>query len=212
MKQRILYLFDPLCGWCYGATAALEQLQERDDLTVAMMPSGHFSGEGARPMDDNFANFAWDNDQRIARLTGQVFTEDYRQQVLGNRQHSLDSGPATIALTAVALSEPTQEFAALKAIQQARYVAGQDVTSLSTLSAILRQQGLAEAAAKLQQPDAALLQATGLRTERSRELMQEVGARGVPTLLLESNNKRQLLRTDTMYSQPNSVVEQALAH
>jgi hypothetical protein len=34
-------------------------------------------------MDAHFAEFAWQNDQRIARLTGQIFSEAYRKNVLG---------------------------------------------------------------------------------------------------------------------------------
>jgi putative protein-disulfide isomerase len=99
---HITDLFDPLCGWCYGASAALENLAARPDFTIALAPTGLFSGAGGRPMDDGFAAYAWANDQRISRLTGQPFGEDYRRNVLGDRTRLFDSGPATLALTAVA--------------------------------------------------------------------------------------------------------------
>jgi len=51
----LTYLFDPLRGWCYGA----------------------------RPMDANFAAYAWANDQRIAQMTGLPFSPAYRDGVLG---------------------------------------------------------------------------------------------------------------------------------
>ena len=52
------------------------------------------------------------------RLTGQPFSEAYRRDVLGDRTRLFDSGPATLALTAVALTAPDREFEALKAIQR----------------------------------------------------------------------------------------------
>ena len=68
--MRVTYLFDPLCGWCYGAGPALERLGQLGDVTLELMPTGLFAGEGARMMDAQFAAYAWQNDERIARLTG----------------------------------------------------------------------------------------------------------------------------------------------
>ena len=80
--MQMIYLFDPLCGWCYGATPALEKIAKLEDIIIEMAPTGLFAGQGARPMDDRFAAFAWQNDQRIGQLTGQVFSQAYRDQVL----------------------------------------------------------------------------------------------------------------------------------
>jgi putative protein-disulfide isomerase len=118
--KHITYLFDPLCGWCYGASPMLDKLVARPDFAIELVATGLFADVGARPMDDGFAAYAWDNDQRIARLSGQPFSEAYRRGVLGDRMRLLDSGPATLALTAVALAAPDREFEALKAIQNAR--------------------------------------------------------------------------------------------
>ncbi len=41
---RLIYLFDPLCGWCYGASPTLRQLAAREDFVVEVAPSGLFSG------------------------------------------------------------------------------------------------------------------------------------------------------------------------
>ncbi|CAN5144599.1 hypothetical protein BH10PSE8_BH10PSE8_09500 [soil metagenome] len=73
-KTRLTYLFDPLCGWCYGASPLIEGLVARQDLDIEFVATGLFACAGARPMDDGFAAFAWSNDQRIARLSGQVFS------------------------------------------------------------------------------------------------------------------------------------------
>lgn len=78
----LTYLFDPLCGWCYGASPALEGLLQQDGLVLTIIPTGLFAGPGAFPMNAGFAAHAWEADQRIAKLTGQVFSEDYRRNVL----------------------------------------------------------------------------------------------------------------------------------
>lgn len=211
MQKTLHYLFDPLCGWCYGAMPAVSGVLQTPGIAVNLLPSGLFSGEGARPMDDNFAAYAWSNDQRIKCLTGQRFTEQYRRRVLGNPQRLFDSGPATVALTAVSLTAPAKELEALNALQHAHYVEGSDVTSLATLAAILGALDLKEAAALLANPDADLLSSNSARVGRARALMREIGVRGVPTLIIECGAKRQVLNRTAAYSNPHALISQLIA-
>lgn len=211
MNKTLRYLFDPLCGWCYGATPTLSALVEIPGVTVELVPTGLFSGEGARPMDNDFAVYAWSNDQRIARLTGQSFTERYREWVLGDRQQFFDSGPATVALTAVSLTAPARELEALKAIQQARFVDGRNITNLPTLVAILKSLGLEAAAAMVERPGADLLEANLARIQRAQALMNEFDARGVPTFIVDTGAKRWMLHASTVYSNPQALISQLKA-
>jgi putative protein-disulfide isomerase len=208
MDKTLHYLFDPLCGWCYGATPTVSRLLEVPGIGLELLPTGLFSGAGARPMDDAFAAYAWSNDQRIERLTGQRFSERYRDRILGNRQQLFDSGPATVALTAVSLTAPARELEALKAVQQARYVDGRDVSSLAALADVLEALGLGEAAARVAQPDADLLGANRARMARAQALMREFGARGVPTLIFQSGAKRRVLDHAAAYSNPQALLSQ----
>ena len=195
----VAYLFDPLCGWCYGASPALAYLASRDGFEVKLVPTGLFSGAGARPMDGNFAAYAWSNDQRIAKLSGQRFTEACREKVLGKSGGILDSGPATIALAAVALACPSRELDALRLIQEARYVAGLDVTDMREIIGILRGAALEAAIGRLAAPDAELLAATRERTEAARLTMRRFGAEGVPALVAGIGENRRLLNASDLF-------------
>lgn len=205
-QKTLHYLFDPLCGWCYAAAPFIASAQAEPGLTVRPMPTGLFSGTGARPMDAEFAAYAWSNDQRIEQLTGQRFTQQYRQQVL-EAGGMFDSGPATLALQAVAMTDPARELEALRAMQLARYVGGRDITQVEPLARLLRELGLDGAAALLAQPDLALLQALQARTQQARRLLQAAGARGVPTLVLEVNGESQVLPSADVYGNPGSVLD-----
>lgn len=211
MSTTLRYLFDPLCGWCYGATPALSSLAGAPGVTLELMPTGLFSGTGARPMNDDFAAYAWSNDRRIARLTGQSFTERYRQAVLGDRRQRFDSGPATLALTAVSLTAPARELEALKAIQRARFVDGQDITDLQTLTALLNPLGLEPAAAMLRSPAADLLGANLARTNGAQALMREFNAQGVPAFIADNGTRRRLLRASAVYSNPQALLSELTA-
>ncbi|MBB4226569.1 putative protein-disulfide isomerase [Rhizobium mongolense] len=178
-KSHITPLFDPLCGWCYGASPLLAQLAAVPDLTITLAPTGLFSDSGARSMDERFAAFAWSNDQRIGSLTGQRFSDLYRSQVLATGG-MLDSAPATLALTAVALTAPKHELDALRYIQEARYISGRDVTDMSELQNVLASVGLGAAAPRLASPDSDLLAANRERMASARALMREFAVNGVP--------------------------------
>jgi putative protein-disulfide isomerase len=196
---RIAYLFDPLCGWCYGASATLEEVVARPDIVFACVPTGLFAADGSRPMDEEFAAYAWANDQRISRLAGQPFSEDYRRNVLGDRTRLFDSGPATLALTAVALTAPDREFEALKAIQKVRYLEGRDNTDVSVLSDVLHGLKLHQAADRLAVPNDELTAAYRMRIEAARGLMRRFGIDGVPALIAGTGENRRVVRASNLF-------------
>jgi putative protein-disulfide isomerase len=203
---QLTYLFDPLCGWCYGASPVLRALAEREGYSVVLAPSGLFCGERGRPMNDEFAAYAWTNDQRIAQLTRQRFTEQYRRDVLGNRASRLDSAPATLALTAVALTAPDREMDALESIQTARYVAGRDVTDSAVLGDILRSLDLARAAQLIVAPNEDLLGANRARIESSRTLMRQFGVSGVPALIVGHGAGHRLLDSPALFVRVDDLI------
>lgn len=181
----VTYLFDPLCGWCYAAAPALKHLQGVDGVQVSLAPTGLFAGAGARPMDAEFAAYAWSNDQRIQQLTGQPFTQAYRDHILGAADGRFDSGPATLALTAVARTAPGRELEALHALQHARYVDGRDTAEPGVLADVLTALGLSDAAALTRGPDAAALRKLlAERVAQAQSMLRAVGARGVPQLVV----------------------------
>ena len=192
MRTAVTYLFDPLCGWCYGASPVVQQLGQQASIQLELAPSGLFAG-GGRTMDAAFEDFAWSNDQRIAKLTGQRFTEDYRRQVLGHLGSRFDSATATLALTAVSLSEPQRELEALRALQEARYVQGL---------------GLAAAADRLDACDAELLAANAARIQKARGLMQTFGAQGVPALVVSDDKGSRLLSGNALYGNFDNLLRQ----
>ncbi|WP_311220812.1 MULTISPECIES: DsbA family protein [unclassified Acidovorax] len=211
MSKTLYYVFDPLCGWCYGAGKTVAALGTVPGLELRLLPGGLFADDGSRPMNDGFAAFAWSNDQRMERLTGQSFTDRYRTEVLGNHQQRFDSGPATLALTAVALTAPEREADALHPIQRARYVEGQDVTRVDTLSRVLQGLGLGPAAARLAEADAELQALYRQRQTDAQALLGQFGARGVPTFILDTGGQKQLLPAGDAFSNAEAFTQQIAA-
>lgn len=192
------YLFDPLCGWCYGAAPVLERLNAMDEFVVVPSPTGLFADDNARPMDQGFAQYAWSNDQRIAQVTGQQFSERYQEKVLTDYERLFDSGPASRALTAVFMTQPAEEASALKAIQRARYVDGLDITDEAIIAHILASLSLAQAASLFLSGDEALRAAYQSRINRGRSMMMDLRSNGVPALAVDRKGKVRLVTADRL--------------
>lgn len=199
------YLFDPLCGWCYGASAHIGALAKHPEIDVQPMATGLFAGAGARPMK-SFAQQAWAMDQRIGALSGQPFTEDYRTKVLGSEDALLDSTVATRAVTAVSEIAPDRMLEALAAIQSARYADGKDITSAPVVADILTELGLVDAAARLLAADDDLLQLVNTRTSAARELMGAYRLQGVPSLIATVNGELSILDASALYSGTDKIL------
>jgi putative protein-disulfide isomerase len=198
MSTDVTYLLDPLCGWCYGASPAIQQLAQDASVSLTLAPTGLFSG-GGRTMDAAFADYAWSNDVRIAKLTGQRFTEAYRANVLGKLGSAFDSTATTLALCAVALTEPARELEALKVLQEGRYVQGLDTVDADVVAQLLRTLGLAAAAERLLNPDATLREAHTTRVQIAQHLMRQHGAQGVPALVVHGAAGDRLVQGQALY-------------
>ena len=204
----ITYLLDPLCGWCYGASPVLQQLGQLPGMQLELAPTGLFAGAGGRTLDAEFAQYAWANDMRIQQLTGQRFSEQYRSEVLGKLGSRFDSTATTLALTAVALTAPAREFAALKVLQQARYVQARDTGNGAVVAQLLREMQLEVAADLLLADDAQLLAANAARLVKAQGLMQAFGAQGVPALIVKG---RRMLRGDALYGSLDGLLAEIAA-
>lgn len=210
MRTSVTYLFDPLCGWCYGASPAVQKLGKHSGIDLQLAPTGLFAG-GGRRMDAAFADFAWSNDQRIAKLTGQRFTDAYREKVLGRHGSPFDSAAMTLALTAVSLTEPQRELEVLKALQEARYVEGLDTGNALVIGALLRSLGLEAAAERLAEGDAALLERNAQRLGKARSLMQSLNVQGVPGLVVHSASGDRLVGGNALYTGFEQLLGQIVA-
>ncbi|WP_217577757.1 DsbA family protein [Mesorhizobium sp. GbtcB19] len=201
----VTYLFDPLCGWCYGSTPMLDRLAA-SGVTLELLPTGLFSGSGARPMDEGFAAHAWANDQRIERLSGQVFSQAYLDNVLNVRGTLLDSSAATLGVSAAGLDDPRLRLAALKAIQRARYVDGRDIVTVDGVAQVLADAGMADTAAAVKAPTDEVLAAHRELVGRGRGLFQRLHANGVPSLAVIRNDAPRLISSNALFGSYENLV------
>lgn len=184
MTIRMTYLFDPLCGWCYGAGPAIAWLRQQADIELAWRPVGLFLGEGAAPLSAQFRDHIRAADRRIAALSRQVFSEAYERNVLGDPKARIDSGPASLALCVFERHRPGRGLDYLAAVQRQRYVQGRDIADAAVLIETAVELGANGAGFAAALADPAEYAAAEALIEQGRDAMSKAGAQGVPTLLL----------------------------
>ncbi len=211
---HLLYIFDPLCGWCYASAPALDALARVWPSQLKLRPSGLFSEAGARDMTVEWANYAWTNDQRIGAMTGQVFSERYHHDVL-LRPTRFDSAVMNRALTCASELAPALEPRLLHSLQVARYVEGLDTANVEVVGRITAQVATAagfnvledQCVAQLRNDDV-LGQLTLARVQHTQALMSELSIRGVPQLLLFAGGVAHQVPSASLYQGGGAIVSE----
>nr|WP_314075437.1 hypothetical protein [uncultured Roseococcus sp.] len=183
------FIFDPLCGWCYGAVPVLDRMRA-DGFGVELLPMGR-TAEVPR-VEGEFSGLIWETDRLVAKHTGQPFTRAYRCLLNGGTAW-LDAWPATLAIIAVARTRPDRQMAALHALQIARFVNGRDTGDAAVVETILREVGLHNAADLCAASNPVLVAAAEAATRRAGDLLAEHGADGGPAVLLTGEDSPRLL-------------------
>ncbi|MBE3751125.1 DsbA family protein [Vibrio parahaemolyticus] len=190
------YFFDPMCGWCYGASPLIEALMDTSQFKVELHPGGMIE---KRAIEPEFRQHIINSDTRIATETGATFGEAYLQRVKSEDAFVLDSYLPTQAILS-AEKMGLNPWHMLKAIQSAHYQLGSKVNEASTLKAIAESLGLASDAweQNMTLSEAELDE----RIHSSRQLMRQLHVGGYPTLIAEVNGEYLTLPHSTYYDKP----------
>lgn len=198
--STFLFLIDPLCGWCYAAMPQVRALRAHvGTARFELMPTGLFTGAGARPMTRSFRDYAWSQDQRIAQMTSQPFSQAYYDNVLDNEATSLDSGPASLLLALAELVKPGIGFDLLVALQQARFVEGLDLTDRDVLVAVAQAAGIAAPIIKAAFKDADQMALAVDRITAGRRHLSRHGLERVPALIQHKGAASRIIANNYLF-------------
>ncbi|MDB5766105.1 MAG: Thioredoxin-like protein [Collimonas fungivorans] len=185
------YIYDPLCGWCYGAAPLLQAAREVAGLHIELHGGGMMTGSNRKQVSAQLRNYVMQHDQRIAAMTDQPFGDDYFNGLLLDTTAIFDSAPPTTAVLA-ADAIAGQGLAMLARIQAAHYVQGLRVADATVLHTLALQIGLDSVLfdSKFAELDGAATQA---HIAGSRALLARVGGQGFPTFVLQRGAQIEVL-------------------
>ena len=180
------YIFDPLCGWCYGAAPLVEAARAVPGLTVAFHGGGMMTGSNRRQITPEWRGYVLPHDRRIEQLSGQPFGDAYVNGLLNDTTAMMDSAPPiTAILAAEVLAGKGLDM--LQRVQRAHYVDGLRIADLPVLLALAQELGLDGAAFQMEYARQAGA-ATQQHIDASRALLAQVGGQGFPTFVLDDGS------------------------
>ncbi|RBP52913.1 DsbA family protein [Arenicella xantha] len=194
---NIHYFYDPMCGWCYGATSLTEILAKNDNIELVMHPGGMIDN---KPLSSEFKARVLVQDQHIASMTGQSFGHAYKKRISENSPVVLDS---IVTAQAIHVMQKIngRGFEMLKAIQHAHYENGIDTTKHEVLTNLAT--GLnVDATQWIKEMEQAKNDIKSVIRE-THLLMDKWHIQGFPTFILVDENGVRLLPHAEYYS--NSV-------
>ena len=181
--MRLIYGFDPLCGWCFGFVPAMRAVERAfPDLPVRLVMPGLVTGSRVGPYAE-MEGYIRSASQRLQAVTGRAPSEAFfhlirRAGVMGN------SAPPIAAITQLAHAMPEATLRFAHAVTEAHFGTGADLNDRTTYRRIAKDLGLD--APDFDPGDAALAAATMAES-------QAYGITSYPTLILEAEEARALM-------------------
>ncbi len=178
------YLYDPLCGWCYGAEPLVRAAQRVDGLELRLRAGGLWPEPTRLP--DEMRAYIREADGRVAQLSGQPYGSAYLDGLLFDPELVVHSPPTIAAVLAADALAAGKGIDMLQSIQHAHYEDGRHVVRPEVLYAIAERLGFERSAFQ-----AAFAAApVDAHVADTRQLMHAIGARGFPTFVLTLGDRR----------------------
>lgn len=196
MTQRLLYVMDPMCSWCWGFAPVIDQIRAHyPDLPIHLVAGGLRPGARA-PLDDAARAALGEHWEAVAIASGQPFLtpDDLPDAFVYNTE------PACRALVAGRELDPGRVWALVQSIQYAFYARAEDVSQTLALIDLAEQAGYPRKAFG-ETFDAELTRAA---IAADFSWTRDLGIAGFPTLLAERNGLLALLANG--YQSPGDVL------
>lgn len=180
-KPTLIYVYDPLCGWCYGFHPVMEKLNQRfeNHLAIDVKSGGLAVGENAEPIGEGYG-YIKDAYKQVEEITGVKFGTNFKL-LAEEGSYFYDSLTPSVAQSAINKLAPdfALKFAGL--IQNAIFRDGKNLNYWQTYQELIKPLPVDETAFK------ELFESDETRRETldQFEWCKEAGAEGFPTLLLQ---------------------------
>lgn len=175
---RLLYVYDALCGWCYGFSPTMKAFAKTHDAEVEVVSGGMIRGQRIGMLSE-VAPYIKTAYRDVERATGVKFGEGFLE-VLMHGDIYMTSEPAAALLSWVKDVAPARQLRAAHELQRGIYYHGHGPDSEALARNLADELGLAPNAAAAARTDAKYVAAA----EADFALSQKLGVRGFPALFV----------------------------
>jgi putative protein-disulfide isomerase len=185
-KMKVIYVYDALCGWCYGFSPVIEEFARThaNELDIEVVSGGMVTGERIGPIGEVAAYISWAY-KDVEKATGVTFGKHFLEGILRDGKAVFTSIPPAIALSVFKSLKPEQSLAFAARLQKAVYYDGIEPEKLAAYGTLAKEFGIDadDFIAKMQQED----YANAAEEDFSKSAALQVS--GFPTIFLEHKGK-----------------------
>lgn len=124
-RPVIYYIYDALCGWCYGFSPVISKFHEahKDDFEFRVISGGMILGEREGPIGE-VAGYIKEAYKQVEETTGVKFGEGFLKNILEPGNAEFTSLPSALAMATFRLYQPDNAIAFASRMQEAIYNEG----------------------------------------------------------------------------------------
>lgn len=204
---KLYYIFDPLCGWCYGFSDVIKKIatEYQDQLDIEVLSGGMVLGDRVKPLSA-MHDYLKEAMPRLEEMTGKKFGEAYLKEFEKGTM-VLSSEKPCIAMTVYKSMKATDHVRFASALQHALYEKGMDMQEDKPYQLLAEEFDLPWEVfeSKLKSED------YKKRTYEEFGFVQRIGIQGFPSVLLQQEEQAYLLaRGYQPYAQLHDTIEKIL--
>lgn len=198
--MKLLYFFDPLCGWCYGFGGVLDSLLEKHkEIELEVICGGMITGDLQGPIGER-GKYISDAIPRLVEMTGATIGENYKKQMADGSFYCSSVKPSVI-LQWIKSNMPEKAYKAASLIQKKMFIEGENPEQDSFYLSICE---------NLEIPYSEVIGASVsdewlFKTKSEFRYCADLGITGYPALVAEKDN--QLYLVSRGYSNLETVEE-----
>jgi putative protein-disulfide isomerase len=185
-KKEILYITDPLCGWCYGFGPVVKAFHEKyqHEFSFAVWCGGMITGDRVEPIS-KMRSYIEQSFPNVEAMTGVKFGENYFKNILHSQTYISNSEKPSIALNVFKSLKPEKQVEFAHDIQYALYFDGKDLNQDASYQDLVKNFGI--------DPDSFIekLNREEFKSKTLEEfaMVKQLGVNGFPTLLYKKGEK-----------------------
>jgi putative protein-disulfide isomerase len=187
---RLIYIYDALCGWCYGFSPVIRRFQAEhsDQFTFEVFSGGMMTGPRIQPIATSMS-YIESAYKVVEQRTGVRFGQAYFDRILGPGTYLSDStkpGQAMTLFKAIQVGNAHQQQIAFAAtLQNALYYDGIDLNENSHYGSLVADFGIDPDVFVARLDDEAIRQ----QTEQEFRLVAAMQIGGFPAVVVEHNDE-----------------------
>ncbi|CAL1517017.1 DsbA family protein [Chitinophaga sp. MM2321] len=183
--MRFIYVYDPLCGWCYGFTPVVLQLQQQSNGTMEfdILSGGMITGDNRHPFS-SMAAYIQREHTNVEEMTGVKFGEAFLRKLLPSAE-IMDSEKPSVALNVFKQYQPENAISFAHDMQVTLNYDGVSLNSDDTYRKLIRKFGLPEDEFISRLHD----EHYRYETQQEFQLIQNWGITGFPAAILDTGKQ-----------------------